>query len=391
MPISNHLFFLGTNHILSVVMSVFTLSHTAATYLFYQHNEYTSFDKRLQKEYRGLNDPPLINTMICTMLYIVLIAPRIWSNALTLSITPILSLVLFLIELIVMLYVSHRLATPLNQNDSFPSGLVTGMINFLCPCTPVSNMGWINLSSTILIILKVVLLYPIVLFDVLPVDYKPNRFICTYNTTNERLTEFRTCQTQKLLFERVLPLTITSLIIFSIPVGFVISQLMTLSRLKSINQSVAIKLIFFKSCASNLFKCLICCCQKETDVEIEMEPQKQSIAIPLNYLSIFSIFNTSPRQNKKIEIKEGAEHDFSELKNKVVEIQQETEDGSLAVTTDERSTLPSTDQSRAIPDDDENWTIEEKSVRQKNAMEIVMSFVLNVRAVFEEVISISCK
>ena len=79
------------------------------------------------------------------------------------------------------------------------------------------------------------------------------------------------------------------------------------------------------------------------------------------------------------------------MKNKVVEIQQETEDGSLAVTTDERSNLPSTDQSRAIPDDDENWTIEEKSVRQKNAMEIVMSFVLNVRAVFDEVISISCK
>ena len=90
-------------------------------------------------------------------------------------------------------------------------------------------------------------------------------------------------------------------------------------------------------------------------------------------------------------IKELAKHDFSELKNKVVEIQQETENGSLIVTTDERSNLPSSEQSRVIPDDYENWTIEEKSVRQKNAMEIVMSFVLNVRAVFDEVISISCK
>ena len=78
-------------------------------------------------------------------------APRIWSNALALSITPILSLIMFILELFVMLYVSHRLATPLHKNDYFPSGIVTGMINFLCPCTPVQNLGLINLFSTLLI------------------------------------------------------------------------------------------------------------------------------------------------------------------------------------------------------------------------------------------------
>ena len=193
--LSKLLIFLGTNQILSVVMSVFTLSNTAATYLFYQHEEYTSVDKKLEKEYRGLNDPPLINTMLCTMLFIMVTAPRIWSNALTLSITPILSLLMFIIEFIVMPYVSHQLATPLNQNYSFPSGQVTGMINFLCPCTPVSNVGWINLSSTFLIILKIVLLYPIILFDALPVKDKPNRFSCIYNTTNATIPiEFRSCQ-----------------------------------------------------------------------------------------------------------------------------------------------------------------------------------------------------
>ena len=152
--------FLGTNQILSVAMSIFTLSHTAATYLFYQHEEYTSFDKRLQKQFIGLNNPPLINTIICTMLYIHVTAPRIWSNALTLSISPILSLVMFMMEFIIMLYVSHRLSTPLNHNllviTKFPSKLVTGVINFLCPCTPVSNLGFINLFSTITIILKVI-------------------------------------------------------------------------------------------------------------------------------------------------------------------------------------------------------------------------------------------
>ena len=67
--------FLGTNQILSVAMSVFTLSNTAATYLFYQHREYISFDERLRKRYRGLNDPPLINTMLCTLLYVMITAP----------------------------------------------------------------------------------------------------------------------------------------------------------------------------------------------------------------------------------------------------------------------------------------------------------------------------
>ena len=100
---------LGTNQILSVAMSIFTLSHTAATYLFYQHEEYTSFDKKLQKWFIGLNNPPLISTIICTMLYIYVTAPRIWSNALTLSISPILSLVMFMVEFIDLVVVLLRL------------------------------------------------------------------------------------------------------------------------------------------------------------------------------------------------------------------------------------------------------------------------------------------
>ena len=147
-------------------MSVFTLSNTAATYLFYQHREYISFDERLRKQYRGLNDPPLINTLICTLLYVMITAPRIWSNALALSITPILSLMMFILEFFIMLCVSDRLATPLNQNAYFPSGIVTGVINFLCPCTPVQKLGLINLFSTLLIVLKVILLYPVTIFNV---------------------------------------------------------------------------------------------------------------------------------------------------------------------------------------------------------------------------------
>ena len=118
------------------------------------------------------------------MFYIMLTAPRIWSNALTLSISPRISLIMFVVELLIMLYESHRLATPLHQNDSFPSELVTGVINFLCPCTPVSNLGFVNLFSTLLIIFKVILLYPIAILNLLPVQDNFDRFRCDNNARN---------------------------------------------------------------------------------------------------------------------------------------------------------------------------------------------------------------
>ena len=100
---------------------------------------------------------------------------------------------------------------------------------------------------------------------------------------------------------------------------------------------------------------------------------------------------SSRLQNKRIEIKQQSDDDCCGLENEGLKVQQETENDSLIVTNDQSSNLPSHDVSKDIPDDEENWTIEEKSVRQKTAMEIVFSFVLNVRAVFDEVFSISCK
>ena len=170
-----------------------------------------------------------------------------------------------------MLYVSHRLATPLSQNDSFPNGLVTGIINFLCPCTPVSNLGWINLFSTLCIILKVILLYPITIFDVLPVEDNFDRFRCSVaNTTN-----FRKCEdeetTNQLLFEIVLPITISSLILFSIPVGFIMSKLMARANLEVLNEHITVKLESFTLYFSNICECLICCCKRSTDVDAQTD------------------------------------------------------------------------------------------------------------------------
>ena len=330
-------------------MSVFTLSNTAATYLFYQHREYISFDERLRKRYRGLNDPPLINTLICTLLYVMITAPRIWSNALALSITPILSLIMFILESFVMLYVSHRLATPLNQNAYFPSGIVTGVINFLCPCTPVQNLGLINLFSTLLIVLKVILLYPITIFNVLPVNDNFDRFRCF--TTNETInfpneTKYRACeenetQTQ-LLFKIVLPLTITSLLIMSIPFGFLIPKLMTRAKLTSLNKNITAITQKIKACFSNLSECLMCCCEKSKDVEAQSKSDQQTS-----------------------------------------EIDEEVENESLIATNDLELKQPSNDWSKSTPHDVEDQLIKNES-QQATAMGNLLSFVLNIRAIFDE-------
>ena len=336
-------------------MSVLNLSHTAAVYLFYQHRDYISFDKRLRKRYRGMNDPPLVNIIICTVFYVMLTAPRIWSNALLLSITPILTLILFLLEVSIMLFVSHRLATPLNQNASFPSGIVTGVINFLCPCTPVHNLGFINLYSNLFISVKVILLYPIVIFNLLPVtDDKYDRFRCAHidnisNLTNT--TTYRICEngetSNQLLFEVILPITIISLLIVSIPMGFIISNLMTRPRLTLLNESITVKLEPLKRYFSRIAESFVCCCKKDIASETKTKSQQKSFEVQQgmetdsrirsNDLGINPPYNATERG-----IPYESVFSFEDVKNEMI--------------------------------------IKERSIKTYN----LMSFVLNIRAVFDD-------
>ena len=288
------------------------------------------------------------------MLYIHVTAPRIWSNALTLSISPVLSLVMFMTEFIVMLYVSHRLSTQSNHNlvgiTKFPGRLVTGVINFLCPCTPVSNLGFINLFSTILIILKVILLYPITIFDLLPVNDNLNRFRCIpidNATITGNTTDFRICRNNEtpneLLFQIVLPLTITSLLFFSIPFGFLISKLMTQPRLTALNEGITAKLESFQNILSNLCDSLMCCCKKykESDIEAPTETQYP-----------------------KIENQQGVVDD------------PVADDVSNDVSDDVKEGLVNENLVRQVED----------LVRQRTIKENLMSFVMNIRAVFDELL-----
>ena len=56
---------------------------------------------------------------------------------------------------------SNKWVVPIDQNLRFPSGMVTAFTNFFSACGPLVKVGWINLLSNILLILKVILLYPV--------------------------------------------------------------------------------------------------------------------------------------------------------------------------------------------------------------------------------------
>ena len=142
-------------------MSLVTLSMTASTYLYFQHEDYISFDKKRKIRTPGLNDPSLISILACTALYIMINVPRIFSNALILSVSPIMGIVMMIPEFVINLVICNKLALSLKKNAVFPSGFISAAINYACPCYPIRNIGYINLWSTLLIIVKLIALYPI--------------------------------------------------------------------------------------------------------------------------------------------------------------------------------------------------------------------------------------
>ena len=137
---------------------------TAATFLFFQHSEYITYDERLKTRTFGINDPSFMYTLPCTLFYIGVNAPRIWANALVIAISPILYIVFLAPELILNMLISHKFALNLRKNKKFPDGIVTAIINYVCPCGPVKTIGKINFLSSTLIAVKVCLLYPILMY-----------------------------------------------------------------------------------------------------------------------------------------------------------------------------------------------------------------------------------
>ena len=271
----------------SILMSLFALSATAATFLFYQHSQFITYDERLEKRTFGMNDPSSIYTVPCLLMYIFVNVPRILANSLVWAVSYKLGIILLIPEILLNFVISHKYAWNLQKFDKFPSAFITAFINFLCPCGgPVKNIGKINVLSTILIIIKIILLYPIVFYDVLTQSYneQPDRFRCwsasdlleKYQVLNMAETnEFnvsvcelpnilhkdynitnipRVCgcfgslfhhwsiieeEPHYLLFIYILPITIIALLVISVPFGFMITHFMRRSKVLAFELKVS--------------------------------------------------------------------------------------------------------------------------------------------------------
>ena len=266
------LFDLGLNQKISLITSVVTVSMTASTYLFYQHLEYENFDMTQKRTYTGLNNPSIVNTFICTLLYVMLIAPRIWANSLTIAVCPKIALIMCSVELALTMLVSHKFAS--QYTSEFPGKIIAAIFNSICPCTPIGNisnenqskemntinynLAKINLASCLMIILKISLLYPIVIYQhAVEYDNDPDRFRCwnengpidhfnsstayDWNAKNPSKS-IRLCDDNEspnqILFQRVIPLTIVAICVFAIPSGYLISILLRRSVLSLLQEKI---------------------------------------------------------------------------------------------------------------------------------------------------------
>ena len=327
-------------------MSLLSLSMTAATFLFFQHNEYTTYDERLRTRTFGINDPLMLYTIPCTLLYVGVNAPRIWANAMVIAISPILAIVTLAPDFILNVLISHKFALHLRKNNKFPDGIVTAIINFVCPCGPVKSIGLINFLSSMLIAVKVCLLYPIIMYyDKWTVQYDndPDHIRCwrciDYNFLNDTycnntITEHtvqdlkeiiseniygtpnmsekipRICGTvsswisypkyeepNSLLFKIILPMTLFMLLAISVPFGFMISHLMRRSKVELYLVRVNKKIEY---CKNELLACWNYVRCKEQPVTIQRDRRSMIPAADDTSRSdekdkFLSIIMTSPR------------------------------------------------------------------------------------------------
>ena len=250
--------------------------------MFLQHQQFIIYDERTQRRFRGIYNPNLLHVILCTFLYFFLNVPRVLANAVIFSISPVMAIVLMLIELAIFILVCHKYSVPLNNNVVFPSGLVSALANYISVTGPFKKIGYINLVANILLIIKILLTYPIVYNETSIVDIcdKPDVFRCwnmsemmnhtcpmkTKDAPN--ITQFYNlslassrpfCSPNEspnaFLFQAVLP-TLLGLICFAaIPFGFIIQLSMSKDNLSSLDKKIqrtAKTLLDFFSCKSKL-------------------------------------------------------------------------------------------------------------------------------------------
>ena len=138
---------------------------------------------------------------------------------------------------------------------------------------------------------------------------------------------------------------------------------MTKPRLTALNENITARLESFKAWLVEMCEYLMCCCKKDKDVEAQTESQKQTS-----------------------KIQQDTEDDSAEPQKQALKFQPDVEDDSLTASNDQELNQPSNDMSKDSAGEVEDQLIKTESGRDKTAKENALSFVLNIRAVFDELL-----
>ena len=302
-------------------MSLFTLSMTSSSFLFLQHQEYKIYDQKTGKTFRGIYG-----------LYLFVNVPRVLANAVILSVTPTMALVLMFIEVLIFVFFCHKYSVPLNNNVVFPSGLVSALANYISVTGPFRKLGHINLFSNILLMAKVLLLYAIVYNDTLtvPISRDPDVFRCwnsskvmnytaspssemeIFNVTIETNTQGSInlssrpyCNENEspnsLLFQTVLPIMLILIAFIAIPFGYIIAALMSKDKLSAFDlilECIKNRISNFCNPLLKLIKSFSECLKKCKTTSDDATKHNDNSAIALELLSDSKDENTDMMQMK---------------------------------------------------------------------------------------------
>ena len=247
-------------------------------------------------------------------MYIFVNIPRIWANAVILSISPLMGLIMGLPEIFIFICFSHFYVLPLSNSQRFPSGILTAATNFITVCGPFRKIGHINLFSNILLMIKIIVIYPIVNYQLLLIDIcdKPDIFRCwnssqvlniscslsnienvnltipTFMSGNINLSQRPFCNPNEtpneLLFQTILPFTLIILAGVSIPIGYLIPIILSRDKLTAVGQfltKLGKMITGFLSRTCNVLKSIICCCSNSPandtkKLETQTKKEKQT-------------------------------------------------------------------------------------------------------------------
>ena len=270
---------LGTIQMISIFVSIFSLSLTAATFLFFQHEEMGELNPKTQQREVGENDPKLLWILTTTTLYLFVNIPRIFSNGLVFSVTPKTAFCLLLVEILISLMMSHFHIGILTDNEIVPGGLLRAITNVMCPTAPYKKIWLINLFSIQYIVVKLIIVYVIVtyyssllvdvcgqpdIFRCFTEDDFPSNVTCPLYSSNFDKSRFfsssssylykspRLCEhnesKNQVLKTTVIGL-IASLILIAFPSGIAISNFTSKKNMKWVDRQVDnITQIFFGCC-----------------------------------------------------------------------------------------------------------------------------------------------